>query len=98
MNFINIFVTTMIIGIGVDYGIYVIPPVPGGGATCRTRSSRRGILETCKAVLAAATCTIVGFGSITFSHYPGPDLHGPRLRSSVLYAPRWSLSPCCPPF
>jgi uncharacterized protein len=70
MNFINIFVTTMIIGIGVDYGIYVLH---------RYREVRdlpdeefeRGILETSKAVLAAATCTIVGFGSITFSHYPG---------------------------
>jgi predicted RND superfamily exporter protein len=70
MNFINIFVTTMIIGIGVDYGIYVIHrylevrDLPD-------EEFERGILETCKAVLAAATCTIVGFGSITFSHYPG---------------------------
>ena len=31
----------------------------------------RGILETGKAVVAAALSTIVGFGSITFSHYPG---------------------------
>ncbi|MBW8876337.1 MAG: MMPL family transporter [Acidobacteria bacterium] len=70
MNFINIFVTTMIIGIGVDYGIYVlhryleVRDLPD-------EEFERGILETCKAVLAAATCTIVGFGSITFSHYPG---------------------------
>ena len=70
MNFINIFVTTMIIGIGVDYGIYVIHRY----LEVRDASDEefeRGILETCKAVLAAATCTIVGFGSITFSHYPG---------------------------
>ncbi|HEX4963839.1 MAG TPA: MMPL family transporter [Thermoanaerobaculia bacterium] len=70
MNFINIFVTTMIIGIGVDYGIYVlhryleVRDLPD-------EEFERGILETSKAVLAAATCTIVGFGSITFSHYPG---------------------------
>ena len=70
MNFINIFVTTMIIGIGVDYGIYVIHRY----LEVRDASDEefeRGILETSKAVLAAATCTIVGFGSITFSHYPG---------------------------
>jgi predicted RND superfamily exporter protein len=70
MNFINIFVTTMIIGIGVDYGIYILH---------RYRESRdlprepfeRAIRETGKAVAAAALSTIVGFGSISFSHYPG---------------------------
>ncbi|HEV7518646.1 MAG TPA: MMPL family transporter, partial [Thermoanaerobaculia bacterium] len=70
MNFINIFVTTMIIGIGVDYGIYILH---------RYRESRdlprepfeRALRETGKAVAAAALSTIVGFGSIIFSHYPG---------------------------
>lgn len=70
MNFINIFVTTMIVGIGTDYGIYIVH---------RYREVRgltavlfdRGLRETGKAVAAAALCTIVGFGSIIFSHYPG---------------------------
>lgn len=70
MNFINIFVTTMIIGIGVDYGVHVLH---------RYREVRElsdeafesGLLETGKAVVAAALSTIVGFGSIIFSHYPG---------------------------
>ncbi|HZF09840.1 MAG TPA: MMPL family transporter [Thermoanaerobaculia bacterium] len=70
MNFFNIFVTTMIIGIGVDYGIYILH---------RYRESRdlprepfeKAIRETGKAVAAAALSTIVGFGSISFSHYPG---------------------------
>ncbi|MFY9824932.1 MAG: MMPL family transporter [Thermoanaerobaculia bacterium] len=70
MNFINIFVTTMIIGIGVDYGIYVIHRYLEV-RDAPDEEFERGILETSKAVLAAATCTIVGFGSITFSHYPG---------------------------
>jgi predicted RND superfamily exporter protein len=70
MNFINIFVTTMIIGIGVDYGIYILhrysevrdlPP----------EAFEQGLRETGKAVMAAAMSTIVGFGSIIFSHYPG---------------------------
>jgi predicted RND superfamily exporter protein len=70
MNFINIFVTTMIIGIGVDYGIYIlhryheVRDLPGGGF-------ETGLRETGKAVAAAAISTIVGFGSIIFSHYPG---------------------------
>jgi hypothetical protein len=70
MNFINIFVTTMIIGIGGDYGIYVIHRYLEV-RDAPDEEFERGILETCKAVLAAATCMIVGFGSITFSHYPG---------------------------
>lgn len=70
MNFINIFVTTMVIGIGVDYGVHVLhrylevrdlPPA----------EFERSMQETGKAVVAAALSTIVGFGSITFSHYPG---------------------------
>lgn len=70
MNFINIFVTTMIIGIGVDYGVYVIHRY-------RETSNQpwaereRGMTETGGAVAVAALSTIVGFGSIGFSHYPG---------------------------
>ena len=70
MNFINIFVTTMVIGIGVDYGIYILHRYyedrnrPAG-------EFEEGLRETGKAVAAAAVSTIVGFGSIIFSHYPG---------------------------
>jgi predicted RND superfamily exporter protein len=70
MNFINIFVTTMIIGIGVDYGVHVlhryqeVRDLPDA-------EFERGLFETGKAVVAAAMSTIVGFGSIMFSSYPG---------------------------
>ncbi len=70
MNFINIFVTTMIIGIGTDYGIYIMhrhDEVRGASG----EAFGAGLRETGKAVAAAALCTIVGFGSIIFSHYPG---------------------------
>ena len=70
MNFINIFVTTMIIGIGVDYGIYVLHRY----LEVRDRPDAEyesGLQETGKAVVAAAMSTTVGFGSITISHYPG---------------------------
>ena len=69
MNFMNIFVTTMIIGIGVDYGVHVlhryleVRDLPDA-------EFEQGLQETGKAVVAAALSTIVGFGSITFSHYP----------------------------
>ncbi len=70
MNFMNIFITTMIIGIGTDYGVHIVH---------RYREMRhaphaeaeRGIAETGKAVVLAALTTVVGFGSLSFSHYPG---------------------------
>jgi hypothetical protein len=70
MNFFNIFVTTMIIGIGVDYGIHMMH---------RYREARDapierlqgGLEETGKAVVLAALSTMVGFGSLSLSSYPG---------------------------
>lgn len=70
LNFMNIFVTTMIIGIGVDYGLHVLH---------RYRESRddddaehhRALTETGNAIVVAALSTICGFGSLSFSHYPG---------------------------
>ena len=70
MNFINIFVTTMIIGIGVDYGIYILHRYHEV-RNLESAESEEGLRETGKAVAAAAMSTIVGFGSIIFSHYPG---------------------------
>lgn len=75
MNFINIFVTTMIIGIGVDYGVHVLHRFREVRDLPR-ETFEKGMLETGKAVVAAALSTIVGFGSITFSHYPGLQTTG----------------------
>lgn len=69
MNFVNIFVTTMIIGIGTDYGIYVMHRY-GEQRGLAGADFDQGLQETGKAVAAAAVSTIVGFGSIGFSHYP----------------------------
>lgn len=69
-NFMNLFVITMILGIGVDYGIHVIHRY------LEEREAHRGDLggaveETTRGVLLAAMTTIVGFGSLATSHYPG---------------------------
>jgi predicted exporter len=69
MNFVNIFVTTMIIGIGTDYGIYVMHRYDEERAQSAAAFDG-GLKETGKAVAVAAVSTIVGFGSIGFSHYP----------------------------
>jgi predicted RND superfamily exporter protein len=70
MNFMNIFVGTMVIGIGTDYGVHIVH---------RYRESRNlppeqaaaSLAETGKAVVLSALTTIVGFGSLTTTHYPG---------------------------
>ena len=70
MNFINIFVTTMIIGIGVDYGVHILHRFKEVQDLPRERFEK-GIVETGKAVVAASVSTIFGFGSMMFSSYPG---------------------------
>jgi hypothetical protein len=70
LNFMNIFVTTMIIGIGVDYGLHVVHryrETAGRGAA----ATRAGLVETGNAIVVAALSTVAGFGSLVFSHYPG---------------------------
>ena len=70
MNFFNVFVTAMVIGLGVDYGVHMIH---------RYREEKDGSLEglvtglteTGKAVVLAALATVVGFGSLSLSSYPG---------------------------
>jgi predicted RND superfamily exporter protein len=70
LNFMNIFVLTMILGIGAHYGIHVIHrfveerETPGGDV-------QEAVEETARGVLLAALTTIVGFGSLATSHYPG---------------------------
>jgi hypothetical protein len=69
-NFMNLFVITMILGIGIDYGIHVIH---------RHREERArpdgdvaaAVEETSRGVFLAALTTVVGFGSLATSHYPG---------------------------
>lgn len=70
LNFMNIFVTTMIIGIGVDYGLHILHRYRETEAL-GTGELTRGTLETGKAILVAALSTICGFGSMSLSHYPG---------------------------
>ena len=70
VNLFNIFVTTMIIGIGVDYGIHALHRY----RECRNQGDEvllEGLLETGKAVVLAALSTVVGFGSMSLSNYPG---------------------------
>lgn len=65
VNFMNIFVLTMVIGIGVDYGVHLLHRWhESGGDVVATG-------HTSKAIVVAALTTMVGFGSLVLSHYPG---------------------------
>jgi predicted RND superfamily exporter protein len=66
MNFVNAFVTTMILGVGIDYGIHIIHRISQEGL-----SNPEGLLETGKAVIMAALTNVAGFGTIGLSNYPG---------------------------
>lgn len=69
-NFMNIFVTTMILGIGVDYGVHVIHRY----REARDQDDaevRRALADTGNAIVVAVLTTVCGFGSLAFSHYPG---------------------------
>ncbi len=70
MNFMNIFVTTMIIGIGVDYGVHMIHRFREN-VDRSPRELNEGLVETGKAIMLAALSTVVGFGSLSRSSYPG---------------------------
>ncbi len=66
INFVNCFVATMILGVGVDYGIHLIHRMCLNGGVVD-----EGVLETGKGVSMAAMTNLVGFGSLALSNYPG---------------------------
>jgi len=79
LNFLNIFVVTMVIGVGVDYGIHMLHRV-------RQEEEVEGLAETARAVVFAALTTIVGFGSLVTTHYPGLRSIGLMTSLGVLFS------------
>ena len=66
-NFINLIVLPMIVGIGIDDGVHL---------TNTFRQNPKGDLiegmsRTGRAIILTSLTTLVGFGSIILSHYPG---------------------------
>ncbi|MCZ7650248.1 MAG: MMPL family transporter [Thermoanaerobaculia bacterium] len=70
MNFMNIFVTTMVIGIGVDYGLHVVHRWTEDRTHGET-VARSGVREMARAVVLAVATTVAGFGSLYVSSFPG---------------------------
>ncbi len=65
LNYVNAFVATMILGVGIDYSIHLIHRM---SLTDGVLDS--GLLETGKAVVIAALTNIAAFGTLTLGNYP----------------------------
>jgi hypothetical protein len=65
LNYVNAFVATMILGVGIDYGIHLIHRLEETGGTVE-----QGTLETGKAVVIAALTNMAGFGTLLLGNYP----------------------------
>jgi hypothetical protein len=66
-NFFNLIVLPMIAGIGIDDGVHLTN-------TYRRRDQGNmleGMTKTGRAVVLTSLTTLVGFGSLSLSHYPG---------------------------
>jgi hypothetical protein len=65
LNYVNAFVATMILGVGIDYSIHLVHRF-----TLSRGRVEAGLLETGKAVVMAALTNIAGFGTLTLASYP----------------------------
>jgi predicted RND superfamily exporter protein len=65
LNYVNAFVATMILGVGIDYSIHLVHRF-----TLSHGRVEAGLLETGKAVVVAALTNIAGFGTLTLASYP----------------------------
>ena len=66
-NFFNLIVLPMVVGIGIDDGVHLTNTF----RQCRKAELLRCMSQTARAVVLTSLTTLVGFGSITLSHYPG---------------------------
>ncbi len=67
LNFMNLVVFTMVVGVGVDYGVHILHR----HSENKTTPFESGLLQVSKGVALAALTTLVGFGSLVLSGYPG---------------------------
>jgi len=80
VNYVNAFVTTMILGVGIDYSIHLVHRLHLSQGRVEP-----GLLETGKAVVLAALTNVAGFGTLAIGGFPA-------LRSFGLVALLGSLA------
>lgn len=79
LNPLNVFMVLMIMGIGSDYGIYMV-------SRMREGHTIEELAETARSVVVAALTTIVGFGSLVTTHYPGLQSMGWMVVMGVVFS------------
>ncbi len=79
LNLLNVFVITMVIGVGSDYAIYMVHRLREGCGLAE-------LAETSRAVTLSALTTIVGFGTLITTHYPGLQSMGWMALLGVSFA------------
>ncbi len=79
LNLLNVFVITMVIGVGSDYAIYILYRAREGHSTEK-------LAETARAVVLSALTTIVGFGTLVTTHYPGLQSMGWMASLGIFFA------------
>jgi predicted RND superfamily exporter protein len=79
LNLLNVFVITMVIGVGSDYAIYMVKRLREGCGTAE-------LAQTARAVTLSALTTIVGFGTLITTHYPGLQSMGWMALLGVSFA------------
>ena len=65
LNYVNAFVVTMILGVGIDYSIHLVHRMHLTDGRIEP-----GLLETGKAVVIAALTNMAGFGTLMLGNYP----------------------------
>jgi hypothetical protein len=71
LNFLNVIVMPMIIGIGVDNGIHLIQRYYERGKDPTLSDLRRAVSRTGRALVMTSLTTIVGFGSLALADFRG---------------------------
>ncbi len=67
LNFMNLIVFTMVLGIGVDYGVHVLHR----GIRSAPGQLEQDLQKVNRGVVLSALTTLAGFGSLVFSAFPG---------------------------
>jgi len=83
-NFVNIGMLPLIIGISIDYGVYVVHRWIGEGKGIN--SIPKVIENTGRAVALSALTTMFGFGSVVFARWQGLSIMGKTLLIGVGFA------------
>jgi predicted RND superfamily exporter protein len=67
LNFMNMIVFTMVLGVGIDYVVYILHRWQEKKGVPK----EIGLTQVGKSVLLAGLTTLIGFGSLILSGYPG---------------------------